>query len=116
MKRYLLALCILVVWYGPVRADQPVNTTALNVPTFSQPMAKVDPDSLREELVNGLRATRDDQKNFIDHIVTMVDEGKLPVSLVYASFRWARKRRSDYPFPYFKYAVRELAKRKRILI
>lgn len=72
--------------------------------------------ALRNTLVSGLRAVRDDQKRFIDHIVEMVAEKKLPQSVVYAAFRWSRKQRPDYPFPYFKYSVRELAKRKGINI
>ncbi len=39
---------------------------------------------------------------------------EVPVSYVYASFNYARKRRPDYPFPYFQYSMRTLGKRKNI--
>lgn len=67
--------------------------------------------SLGDTLTNGLRVTRQDQQDLIDRVVRYVNHGQLPASLVYASFRWARKRYPDHPFPYFVQALRVLAKR-----
>lgn len=116
MKLLFGTLLLASLFCGSVRADMPHMSTDLRLLPISEPQLGVNTDSLRDTLVNGLRATRDDQKRFIEHIVELVDDKKLPVSLVYAAFRWARKNRSDYPFPYFKYAIRELAKRKGIPI
>ena len=37
---------------------------------------------------------------------------KLPVAYVYSSFTYVRKRRPDYPFPYFHHSLKALTKRK----
>ena len=73
--------------------------------------SNIDKEVLRKQLTQGLRVTRDDQKAFINQIVDLVDQGKLPLGLVYATFKWARKRHPAYPFPYFQRAIQGLAKR-----
>ncbi len=67
---------------------------------------------LRDQLVNGLKATRPEEKVFIDHVVIFVDAKKLELSTVNAAFKWARKRKPIYPFPYFERAIRILAARE----
>ncbi len=76
--------------------------------------AKINPDVLREMLNKGLKVTRDDQKQYIDKVVAQVVADKLPASLVYAAFKYARTRRPQYPFPYFVYSLETLAKRNKI--
>lgn len=72
----------------------------------------VDTNALREQLMKGLKAVREDQKNFIRRVVKRVAEKKLSVRIVYASFRYARTQAPSYPFPYFKYALRALTERQ----
>ncbi len=77
---------------------------------------RVDLKALHEQLTKGLKVTRPDEEKVIDQVVELVGQDKLPVSLVYAAFRWSRQRRPDYPFPYFVAAVKALAKKNKIEI
>jgi hypothetical protein len=77
---------------------------------------RVDLNALREQLTKGLKVTRPEEERFVNHIVMLVGKNKLPVSLVYAAFRWSRRRRPDYPFPYFASAIKALAKKNKIEI
>ncbi len=70
----------------------------------------VDKELLRRQLEQGLRVTRKDQKDYIDRVVTLVDQKKLPLALVYGIFKWARKRHPQYPFPFFQRALDGRAK------
>jgi hypothetical protein len=116
MKRFILILLTLVM----VSSFTLPAILAARVTSGSGPSAstkrKVDPNSLRELLTKGLKATRKDEEEYIDHVVSLVMKGKLPVALVYASFQYARKRRPDYPFPHFVYSLRSLAQRNKIEI
>ncbi len=68
--------------------------------------------NLKEQLTNRLRATRNDQKAFINHAVELVRQGRLNRSLVVALERYSLRRNSSYPFPFFERALRyESAKR-----
>ncbi len=51
-----------------------------------------------------LRTVTPDEEAFVQHIVTMVKEGKLPVDLVNSTLQWARKKPA-YQFQYFKRAI-----------
>ena len=109
MKRFLLiliALLVLVSTFSP-----PATVIGGTITTQS---GQVNLFALNDLLVKGLKATREDEKLYIAEVVRLVGQKKLPVALVYASFQYARKRRPDYPFPYFRYSVKTLAKRKNI--
>ncbi len=109
MKRFLLiliALLVLVSTFSP-----PATVIGGTITTQS---GQVNLLALNDMLVKGLKATREDEKLYIAEVVRLVGQKKLPVALVYASFQYARKRRPDYPFPYFRYSVKTLAKRKNI--
>ncbi|MDE0865386.1 MAG: hypothetical protein OSA98_16490 [Rubripirellula sp.] len=68
--------------------------------------------NLEEQLVNRLRATRDDQRAYIKHVVGLTKNGKLETKLVVAVERYAIRRNSHYPFPFFERALKyEAAKR-----
>jgi hypothetical protein len=67
---------------------------------------------LQEQLINRLRATRDDQQAYIIFVVEQVQKGKLEAKLVVAIERYAMRRNRRYPFPFFERALRyEAAKR-----
>jgi len=109
MKRFLLVLIALLVLGSTF-----VPPDTVTGGTVTTPAGQVNLFALNDMLVKGLKATREDEKLYIAEVVRLVGEKKLPVALVYASFQYARKRRPDYPFPYFRYSVKTLAKRKNI--
>lgn len=110
MKQLLLALAAVMLVGSPWLA----GTSAARDNNVMRQTGKVNSHALREMLTKGLKATRDNEKLFIALVVQLVAEEELPVSYVYASFSYARKRRPDYPFPYFQYSLRTLARRKNI--
>ena len=68
--------------------------------------------TLQDQLLNRLRATRDDQQAYINYIVEQVRLEKLEAGLVIAIERYAMRRNPQYPFPFFERALRyESAKR-----
>ncbi len=113
MKRLvltLLATCVL----GFAALVPASRAQAPTTPGLAQSSNNVDsPEALRQLLVNGLKATRADERKYLDQVVARVVDKTLPLSIVYASFRYARTRRPSYPFPYFVYSVETLAKRNR---
>ena len=74
--------------------------------------------TLRDQLVRGLRATTKSDLAFIDQVVLLVEQGKLPRRLVDGTFLWARDRaaqrgfyRNLRPMVYFQPALTARAKR-----
>ena len=68
--------------------------------------------NLQEQLVNRLRATRDDQQAYINYVIKQVRKGKLETKLVVAIERYAMRRNRDYPFPFFERAIRYEASKR----
>lgn len=62
--------------------------------------------TLEEQLTNRLRATTDQQKGFLRRVSVLVEQGKLEQRLVVAVYRYALKRNSVFPFPFFERAMR----------
>jgi hypothetical protein len=116
MKRVLLNLLVITMACSPVLVCISEAQAAARGTPSRTTKGKIDPNALREMLTKGLRVTRDDEKDYINYIVSLVAQDKLPPSLVYASFEYARKRRPNYPFPYFVFSVQTLAKRNKIEI
>ena len=112
MKRILWAIAATILVVSPVL----VGATAAGDTNVMTRSGRVNPAALREMLLKGLKATRDDEKLFIAHVVQQVAVDELPVSFVYASYTYARKRRPDYPFPYFQHSLRTLCIRNKIEI
>jgi siroheme synthase (precorrin-2 oxidase/ferrochelatase) len=111
MKKILVALVAMILIDMPLLVSV---STAGNGGVVNN-NGRVNLAALEEMLTKGLKATREDEKLYIkDVVMKMVEDEKLPVSLVYASFTYARKRRPDYPFPYFQYSLKTLANRKHI--
>ena len=71
---------------------------------------------LLDQLKNGLRATRPNQEEFLQHLVAQVDQGAVPRSMVNTVYKWALQRNPRVPFPYFQVAMRELAKRRGVTL
>ena len=76
----------------------------------------IDTEELSERLKKGLLLTRQDQKDYIDRVVVLVDQGKLDLALVYGLFKWARRKHRRYPYIYFRRALDEFAKKQGIVI
>ena len=62
--------------------------------------------TLQEQLVNRLRATRNDQKGYLSHVIRLVRQGKVDRGLVIALERYALRRNPSYPFPFFERAMK----------
>jgi len=61
------------------------------------------------QLEKGLRARRPVEFAYIKQIVTLVDQGKLPRSLVDSTFGWARHKRNRQ-LQYFQFALQARAR------
>lgn len=72
--------------------------------------------SLEDQLTRGLRAVTPEQKQFVQLVVALVEQGKLPRAMVNLVYKWAKERNDSIPFPYFEYALRLLSKRRGVVI
>jgi hypothetical protein len=75
-----------------------------------------DPNEyLKEQLVLYIRPRLPEEMAFIDYVVLQVKLKVLPVQIPNSAMLYARVKQ-PYPFPYFKMAVLELAKREKIIL
>ena len=51
-----------------------------------------------------LHTTPDEEQGFIDRVLLLVEQNKLPADMVRSTFLWAR-RKTRHQFQYFKYAL-----------
>jgi hypothetical protein len=72
--------------------------------------------NLEEQLTNRLRATAEDQRNYIKFVVTQVRESKLDIKLVVAVERYARRRHPRLPFLFFERALRYEANKRGVTL
>ncbi len=74
--------------------------------------------TLRDQLEKGLKARLPEEFEFVDTVVTMVDNGTLPRDMVDGVFFWVRKNRNQrkYMFPYFERLLRLKAQKAGIAI
>lgn len=70
--------------------------------------------TLEEQLLNRLKATRDDQRAYLKHVVALTKAGKLDRKLVIAVERYALRRNAKYPFPFFERALKYEAAKRRV--
>ena len=103
-----------LTWTAVCAAALCVPLAALPQPAEAQQRISGQP-ALKDMLRLGLKAKRPADLAFLDQVLTMVDNGTLPRSLVESAFFWSRNKGS-YPFPYFESALRALAKRQGITI
>jgi hypothetical protein len=73
---------------------------------------------LQDRLEKGLKARLPNEFSFISTVVTMVNNGQLPLDMVDSTFLWVRKNRSHkkYLVPYFERILRRRAEEKGINI
>lgn len=62
-----------------------------------QAASQLDADTMKA----ALHAVTPKESKFIDHVVDMVDNGKLPVDMVQSTFLWAKKK-PRHKFYYFR--------------
>ena len=107
MRRFLIAGCVVVfgVFSATVVAQITVPTTT------TQPVA-----TLEDQLINRLRATTDDRKAFVRAVLARVEQGQLSRSLVLAVNRYAIRRNSQFPFPFFERAIRFEASKRGVIL
>lgn len=72
--------------------------------------------SLEDQLRNGLRASNQQQVAFIKLVVIQVNNERLPQAMVNLVYRWSLEKNAKIPFPYFQFAMRELAKRRGVTL
>jgi hypothetical protein len=71
---------------------------------------------LEDQLRYGLRCSQPGQVEYVRTVSRAVDEGRLPRAMVNLVYRWATQRDTKVPFPYFQFALEELARRRGISI
>jgi hypothetical protein len=77
-------------------------------------LATASESRLDPELIKAALGTATPEDNgFIERVVTMVEQGRLPRSLVESTFLWARQK-PDHRFQYFKRALTLRAARQGI--
>lgn len=104
-----LYVAVLLVLVGSVDSNR-----SLQAQTF-KPENFTDQRFLQyEQQLNAiLKTRRDEERKFVNDIVTKVREGKLPSKLVQTSFKWVQKKRpnTNFPFIYFEMVLRLQAER-----
>jgi hypothetical protein len=100
-RALILSLVLLVAASGAA--------ISLAAPVADKPIAPGGPD-LKTMLEKGLRARRPSEFAFIQRVVKLVNQGKLPIAVVETSFLWARPKR-PYPMPYFMETMEVRAKK-----
>ncbi len=103
----ILGLVVLSFMLVPASQAQVVQsavpTSNALVPNQSRGGGRVA--TLSEQLKAGLKARRQVEFKFIDEVVKLVRQRKLPVRLVLETFHYARGKRSGYPFQFFQRAL-----------
>ncbi len=71
---------------------------------------------LEDQLRNGLRVARPEQVAFVKVVVLQTENERLPQAMVNLVYRWAIEKNEKIPFPYFQFAMRELARRRGVML
>ena len=83
--------------------------TGMLVSVPSAARAQETVTDLKTTLEKGLRARRPAEFEFLERVVTFVENGKLPRSLVTSTFLWARKKPDGRQVVYFQQALKTRA-------
>jgi hypothetical protein len=82
----------------------------------AEQMLDLNTVELRIQLQNGLRLFLPEQQDFLDQVLTAVDNGQLPRAMVNMVYVWSLRRNRKFPFPYFEVAMRTLAERRGVTL
>jgi hypothetical protein len=99
---WTFALCVAVVFSSAGLVQDPTGA--------SGEAAGAEIAELQDQLESRLKARRPAEFAFIERVVTLVEEGRLPLPLVISTYRWAASK-YKHPFPYFVRALRIRAAR-----
>ncbi|WP_146517283.1 hypothetical protein [Rubripirellula amarantea] len=108
MFRIWLSLGLLIVCVGQCHAQ--ITASQVSSGTGSRSA------TLEEQLVNRLRASAEDQRNYLKYVVKQVELGKIDVKLVVGIERYALRRNPSLPFPFFERAFRYEASRRGLTV
>ena len=93
--------CLMIASGGQVSTAQAQITDKTAVPATGNRVA-----TLEEQLINQLRATTEDRKAYIRLVVQLVNSGQFEQRYLLAIERYAIRKNSQFPFPYFERAMR----------
>ena len=65
---------------------------------------RTEKGDLKERLETGLRPRTPREFAYVQRVVDLTQQNKLPLGIVQVTFNWARRKR-PYPFPYFERAL-----------
>ena len=65
--------------------------------------------NLNETLRSVLKCRRQEEFAFVESVADKVDQGDLPKDMVLSMMQWAKDRRPEFPFPYFKEGIKRRA-------
>ncbi|MEM9367752.1 MAG: hypothetical protein AAGD07_17310 [Planctomycetota bacterium] len=100
--RTLLAVLVMAAGFVMTSRDAKAQITAPRILS-----TEIDTQArLEEQLINRLRATREEQKAYIRYVVNLVENDRLETRLVVAVERYALRRKPLYAFPFFERALR----------
>lgn len=80
-------------------------------PLATEPQGGVIVADLEQQLLAGLKIRREQEQKFIAAVINLVEEKRLPVSLVKSIFHWSRRKNPKVPFPYFERGMRITAEK-----
>lgn len=69
----------------------------------------IETGDLKDTLEKGLYARLPEQFEFINRVVTLVEQEKLSLKLVYSTFKWSRQYDKGRRYYYFELAMRKRA-------
>lgn len=61
--------------------------------------------SLKDQLLIGLKVRRQVEREFVEEVVRLVHQRRLPTKLVLETFHYARRKPTKHPFQYFQRAL-----------
>ena len=65
--------------------------------------------NLNETLRSVLKCRRQEEFAFVESVAEKVEQGDLPRPMVLSMMKWAKERRPEFPFPYFKEGIKRQA-------
>lgn len=91
-----VAMILIAMVAGTVACQWPVQ----NVDAVQQSGGGREAD-LRERMVTTLRVRTDEERAFVEAVVSRVVTGDIPQELVDSSLLWVRANKADSPYPFF---------------
>ena len=84
---------------------------AATEPLATEPQGGLIVADLEQQLTSGLKIRLEEEQKFVDAVIVLVEQKRLPVSLVKSAFHWSRRKNPKVPYPYFERAMRLTAEK-----